>query len=203
MSPLGGDDFDQWLGQHLRRQASVHSGPSPMPAQAQYNVAPIAPLNGALHVPLLAKVATLATTKAVIALSAGVLAAGAAGAGEAVISGSGNPGDWGQQVFQQLQKCNRALAPGSPAIGDCVSSFASGHGKKVSSDHRATPTLIHAEDHAAGPVHGKVQPTSGAKVQPTPGAKLKPTPGARVQPTLGGDVNPALRNYGRKSTESQ
>ncbi|HZK72917.1 MAG TPA: hypothetical protein VFD88_02820, partial [Clostridia bacterium] len=108
--------FDQWLGQELQRHASAQAGPSPMPAQAQYHAAYV---HGAVHVPLLAKLGALLTTKAAVGLTVGVLAAGAAGAGEAVITSSANPGDWGNQVVQQVQKCKGALTTVSHGIGDC------------------------------------------------------------------------------------
>jgi hypothetical protein len=135
MNALGGDSFDQWLGQQLQQHAAAHNAPSPMAAQAQYHAAYI---KGGVHVPVLAKVAAVLTTKAAIAVTFGVLAAAAAG--EAVVTGSINPVDWGQQVVQQVEKCKDSLAPDSHGVGDCVSSFTSKHGKNVSDEHRAHPS---------------------------------------------------------------
>jgi uncharacterized membrane protein YebE (DUF533 family) len=161
MNPPGGDSFDQWLGQQLQQHASANAGPSPMPAQAQYQASFV---GGAVHVPFLAKVAAVLGTKAAMAVAAGALAVGAASAGEAVITGSFNPGDWGQQVVQQVNTCKDALAPDSHGIGDCVSSFASQHGKTVSSEHRATPTTTPSH----GPAH---TPGAPVVVHPTPPGK--------------------------------
>jgi len=87
----------------------------------------------------LAKVAGLVSVKAAIGLTLGVLAVSAAGAaGEATITGSGDPTNWGQQVAQQVQKCKAALAPGTHGIGACVSAFAKQHGDQVSDSHQAS-----------------------------------------------------------------
>jgi hypothetical protein len=165
MNALGGDRFDQWLGHQLQQHASAHSAPSPLPASARYHAAYI---QGGLHVPVLAKLATLATTKAAIGLTVGVLAVGAAG--EAVVTGSVNPANWGQQVVKQVNSCKLALTPGSHGIGECVSSFASQHGKKVSADHRATPTPGQGKNHTPGPPSGKGKPTPPSHAHPTPPA---------------------------------
>ncbi|HEY8950932.1 MAG TPA: hypothetical protein VIP78_00015, partial [Candidatus Dormibacteraeota bacterium] len=145
MNTPGGDFFDKWLGQQLQQHASASEGPSPMPLQAQYHAAHA---QAAGHVPFLAKVAALLSTKAAIGVAASVLVVSAAGS-EAVITGSFNPSDWGTRVVQQVNKCKDALAPGSHGIGQCVSSFASQHGKQVSGERRATPTQGHA-DHTPG-----------------------------------------------------
>ena len=170
MNAPGGDTFDQWLGQQLQQHASARGGPSPMPQQAQYHAAYI---QGTVHIPMLAKVAAVLTTKAALAAAFGVLAVGAAS--EAVISGSVNPADWGQQVVQQVQKCKDALAPESHGIGQCVSSFASQHGKTVSSEHRANPTPGQGLGHTPGPPD-KTKPTPPGKAHQTPPGQVRPTP---------------------------
>jgi len=172
VNTLGADSFDQWLGQQLQQHASAVKGPSPFPAQAQYNAA------DALHMPFLAKVGAVLSTKAAIAVTASVLAVSAAGAGEAAITGSANPGDWGKQVVQQVNSCKDALVPGSHGIGQCVSSFASQHGKKVSSEHRTTPaaTPSHGPNHTPGPPVNK-------QVHATPPKK---------------PAHPTQSNYGKK-----
>ncbi len=152
MSVESGDGFDRWLEQQLQTQAVKQSGPSPMPAQAQYHAAY---LQGGPHMSVLAKAATVVSAKGAIGLTVAALALGTAGA-EAAITGSGNPSNWGQQVVQQVQKCKDALAPGSHGIGECVSTFASQHGQQVSSDHRASPargdhTPGAPTDHPTGP----------------------------------------------------
>jgi hypothetical protein len=169
MNALGGDSFDQWLGQQLQQHASAHSAPSPMPAQAQYHAAYI---KAGVHVPVLAKVAAVLTTKAAIAVTFGVLAVAAAG--EAVVTGSANPADWGQQVVQQVQKCKDALAPDSHGIGDCVSSFASQHGKNVRDEHRAHPTPTAHQGNGSGNGNGNGSGDGKDKSHPTPAAH--PTP---------------------------
>jgi hypothetical protein len=173
MTALGADSFDQWLGQQLQQHASAVAGPSPVPAQAQYHAAYV---KGAHRVPFLAKVAALLSTKAAIGVAASVLTVSAAGAGEAVITGSVNPSDWGKQVVQQVNTCKDALAPGSHGIGQCVSSFASQHGKTVSGEHKAAPaaTPSHGPNHSPGtPADKKVHPTPPGKARPTPSNNSK------------------------------
>jgi uncharacterized membrane protein YgcG len=132
----GGNEFDKWLEQQLQMEAAAQPGRHPMPAQAQYHAAY---LQGGTQVSFLAKVAGLVTAKAAIGLTLGVLAVSAAGAaGEASITGSADPSNWGQQVVQQVQKCKAALAPGAHGIGDCVSAFAKQHGDQVSDSHQAS-----------------------------------------------------------------
>jgi len=166
MSVDSGGGFDRWLEQQLQTQAVKQSGPSPMPAQAQYHAAY---LQGGPHMSVLAHAVSAVSAKGAIGLTVAALALGTAGA-EAAITGSPNPSNWGQQVVQQVQKCKDALAPGSHGIGECVSTFASQHGKQVSSDHRASPergdhTPGARTDHPTGP------PTShpGGKPSGTPG----------------------------------
>lgn len=171
MSTVGGGSFDQWLGQQLQLHASANGGPSPLPAQAQYHAAYI---QGA-HLPLLAKVGAVLTTKAAIGVTAGVLAVGAAGAGEAVITGSVNPSDWGNQVVKQVNDCKAALAPDTHGIGKCVSAFASQHGNQGSNgnsaEHRANPTPSQTN-------HTPEQPPAKGKpsAHPTPPSHAHPTP---------------------------
>jgi hypothetical protein len=180
MTVLGVDAFDQWLGQELQGRASAHVPPSPMPVQAEYHAAYV---KAAIHVPLLAKVAAVLTTKVAIGATVGVLAVGAAG-GEALITGSVNPGDWGKQVVQQVNLCKEALAPGSHGIGKCVSSFASQHGKQESSDHKAKPTPGRGPEHTPGPPPDKVHPSPPVKAHPTPPpTKVHPTPPTKVHRT--------------------
>jgi hypothetical protein len=159
----GNQGFDQWLSSQLQRHASALSGPSPLPAQAQYHVAYV---HGGVHLPLLAKVGAVLTTKAAIGVAAGALAVGAAGVGESVITGSPNPGDWGKQVVKQVNTCKDALAPGSHGIGQCVSSFASSKHGSAGAEHRATPTRGNAA-HTPGPPPGKGKP-SAHPTHPTP-----------------------------------
>jgi len=104
---------------------------------------------------VLAKVATLVSTKGAVGLTVAVLAVGAAGAAaEAAVTGSANPSNWGQQVVEQVQDCKAALAPGSHGIGQCVSAFANKHGKQVSADHRASPARVNESDRTPGaPAH--------------------------------------------------
>ena len=179
MNAVGLDSFDQWLGQALNHHAAAHSGPSPLPMQAKYHAAHVA---AAMHVPLLAKIAAVISTKTAIGASIGVLAVGAAG-GEAIITDSINPSDWGKQVVQQVNQCKDALAPGSHGIGQCVSSFASQHGKKVSSEHKANPTPGRGPDHTPGTPPNKVLPSPPAKVHPSPPAKAHPSPPAKAHPS--------------------
>ena len=164
MSTQGTTGFDHWLQSQLQQHASAHSGPSPLPAQAQYHAAY---LQGA-HLPLVAKVVAVLTTKAAIGVMAGALAVGAAGVSESVITGSTNPSDWGKQVVKQVNTCKDALAPGG--IGQCVSAFASSKHGAAGAENRATPTPANG-DHAAAPPTGKGKPAA----HPTPTPHPHPT----------------------------
>ena len=168
MSNPGGTGFDNWLQSQLKQHASTHSGPSPLPAQAQYHAAY---LQGGVHLPLLAKVAAVLTTKAAIGVAAAALAVGAAGVSESVITGSTSPSDWGRQVVKQVNDCKSALAPGSHGIGQCVSAFASSKHGTAGAEHRAVPTPAHGEHTALLPP-GKGKPLA----HPTPQAHAHPTP---------------------------
>lgn len=168
MSAPGEPGFNQWLDSQLQQHASAHTGPSPLPAQAQYHAAF---LHSGARLPLLAKVGAALSTKAAIAFAAGALAVGAAGVSESVITGSVNPTDWGKQVVKQVNDCKAALAPGSHGIGQCVSAFASQHGAAVSAEHPATPTPGHGQ-HSPGPPPGKGKSTT----HPTPSPHPHPTP---------------------------
>ena len=174
MSTPGAEAFDQWLGQQLQVHASTHSGPSPLPAQAQYHASY---LKGGVHLPLLAKIGAVLTTKTAIGVTAGVLAVGAASAGEAAITGSVNPSDWGTAVVEQVNECKAALlqSPGSHGIGQCVSDFASQHGNKGSATHPANPGRGHGQQAATPPAKGKPasHPTPPSHAHPTPPKKKK------------------------------
>jgi hypothetical protein len=123
----------------------------------------------------MAKIGAALTTKAAIGVTAGVLAVGAAGAGEAVITGSVNPSDWGKQVVRQVNDCKAALAPGSHGIGQCVSEFASQHGNKGNAPHPANPGRGHGQQTATPPAKGKpaTHPTPPSHPHPTPPKKKK------------------------------
>ncbi|MHB8589477.1 MAG: hypothetical protein ACYDA0_11575 [Candidatus Dormibacteraceae bacterium] len=175
MSVESGDGFDRWLEQQLQNHSVQQSGPSPIPAQAQYHAAY---LQGGPHMSVLAHAAALVSTKGAVGLAVALLAVGSAGvASEAAITGSASPSKWGQQVVQQVDTCKDALKPGTHGIGKCVSTFAKQHGKQVSSDHRASPgrenTSGAPSDHTTG------QPTSHPTGPPTnhPGGKPTSNPG--------------------------
>ena len=154
-----GNGFDQWLEQQLQTEAARADGPSPVPAQAEYHAAY---LQGGLHMSFFAHAASVVSAKGAIGLTVAALAVGGAGA-EAAITDSANPGDWGQQVVQQVSQCKDALAPGSHGIGQCVSTFAKQHGKQVSGDHRASPARTNQSDHT-----GKPSSTPGHKPSSVP-----------------------------------
>jgi len=94
--------------------------------------------------------------KALTGFAVAAFAATAAGAaGEAAITGSLNPADWGQQVKAQVAACKAELQTGQHGIGDCVSAFANQHGKLVSAEHRASGARTnHANAHAKVKVKG-------------------------------------------------
>ena len=102
----------------------------------------------------------------------------------AATTGSLNPADWGQQVKQQVSTCKDELASGQHGIGDCVSSFASKHGKSNThtdgggSSTGSTPAAGGSSNGNANG-HGKdkskghpATPTSGPTTPPT----LEPEP---------------------------
>jgi hypothetical protein len=175
MSVESGSGFERWLEQQLQNEVAKSPGPSPAPTQAQYHAAY---LQGGLHMSFLAKAASVVSTKGAIGLAAAVLAVGAAGvAVEASATGSADPTNWGQQVVQQVDKCKDALAPGSHGIGQCVSTFAKQHGKKVSADHRASGARgsasgarLNGSDHTPGP------PANPGKPSGNPGGKPNNVP---------------------------
>lgn len=144
MSTDGARGFDGWLDREIRRMASSQTGPNPMPSQARYYAAP---LPGGRLRPVLVKVAALASVKAATGLTVAVVAAGAAGAaGEAAITQSANPSDWGQQVVQQVQRCEAVLVPGSHGIGECVSTFASQSKSQSGTNEGAGSTASRARE---------------------------------------------------------
>ena len=117
---------------------------------------------------VLAQAMAVVSGKGAVGLAVAALAVGAAGAaGEAAITGSANPGDWGQQVVQQVQKCRDALTPGSHGIGQCVSTFANQHGKDVSSDHKASGARHTPPAHTPGPPTSHPGPSSHPGGKPT------------------------------------
>lgn len=117
---------------------------------------------------VLAKAASLVSTKGAAGIAVALLAVGAAGAaGEAAVTGSANPSNWGQQVVEQVQDCKAALAPGSHGIGQCVSAFAKKHGEQVSDDHRASPARVNGSDHTPG-APGKPSNAPGGKPSSVP-----------------------------------
>jgi hypothetical protein len=167
MSVESGDGFDRWLEQQLQSEAARANGPSPGPAQAQYHAVYI---QGGLHMSVLAKAASLVSTKAAAGLAVAVLAVVGASAVEAAVTGSSNPTVWGQQVVQQVDKCKVALAPGSHGIGQCVSTFAKQHGKQESAGHSASPARENQNGHTPGP------PSNPGKPSNVPGAKPSSVP---------------------------
>jgi hypothetical protein len=74
----------------------------------------------------------------------------AAAVTEAAITGSADPGNWGQQVMQQVIACKAALETGEHGIGPCVSAFANKHGQVVSNQHSSGARLNHGDANANG-----------------------------------------------------
>jgi hypothetical protein len=174
MSVEGGDGFDGWLEQQLHQATGKASGPSPVPAQAQYHAAY---LQGGLHMSVLAKVVTAVTTKGAAGLAVAFLAVGAAAvATEASVTGSANPTNWGSAVVDQVNKCKDALAPGQHGIGQCVSAFANTHGKTVSESH-ASGAREHASDaRQNGGGHTPGPPADPGKPSNAPGGRPSTVP---------------------------
>ena len=64
---------------------------------------------------------------------AAIASTAAVAATEIALTGSANPATWGQQVKQTVATCKETLrASGTRGIGQCVSAFASQHGKTAS-----------------------------------------------------------------------
>jgi len=117
---------------------------------------------------VLAKAATVVSTKGAVGLAVALLAVGAAGiATEAAVTGSANPTNWGQAVVDQVNKCKDALKPGQHGIGQCVSAFAKTHGKQVSSQHAASSARSSGSDHTPGPPATKGKPSSAPAGKPS------------------------------------
>jgi len=155
MSVENGNGFDRWLEQQLHAEAGSAGGPTPDPSQSQYHAAY---LQGGLHMSVLAKAASMVSTKGAVGLAVAALAIGGVSA-EAAVTGSANPSDWGSQVVKQVQACKAALSPGSHGIGQCVSAFAKQNGPAVSADHRASG----ARTHSPGPPVSPGKPANPGK----------------------------------------
>ena len=106
-------------------------------------------LSGGIMKRLLGGAGAAIAAKAVTGFAVAALAASAAGAAtEVAVTGSLNPADWGQQVKQAVATCKDTLrASGTRGIGQCVSAFASQHGKLVSGEHKASKAR---ENHGNG-----------------------------------------------------
>jgi hypothetical protein len=121
MSVESRDSFDLRMEHELRSHVATYSGQSPLPAQALYHA--WNRQNG-LRVSVFAKAAAVAvSTKAAVALAVFAAAVGVTGAGEAAITGSINPADWGQRLVHQIESCSVELTSGSSGAGACASSF--------------------------------------------------------------------------------
>ena len=78
---------------------------------------------------------------------AAIASTAAVAATEISLTGSTNPANWGQQVKQTVEKCKETLrASGTRGIGQCVSAFASRHGKTESRDHSNGNANGHSKD---------------------------------------------------------
>jgi len=78
---------------------------------------------------------------------AAIASTAAVAATEISLTGSANPANWGQQVKQTVETCKETLrASGTRGIGQCVSAFASQHGKTESGDHSNGNANGHAKD---------------------------------------------------------
>ena len=78
---------------------------------------------------------------------AAIASTAAVAATEISLTGSANPANWGQQVKQTVETCKETLrASGTRGIGQCVSAFASQHGKTESGDHANGNANGHSKD---------------------------------------------------------
>lgn len=154
MSVESRDRFDERLEQELRSHRAGYSGRIPLPAQAKYRAWHY---QNELRVSVFAKAVTLAvSTKAAVAMIVVAAAVGATGAGEAAITGSVNPADWGQRLVQQIQSCSTELMSGSANAGACVSSFT----RNAAAPAPADPDLTGSASGAPGTNQGGGQPES-------------------------------------------
>lgn len=130
--------------------------------------------------------------KVVTGFAIGALAA--AGATEAVVTGSPNPANWGQQVVAQVAKCKAALQTGQHGIGQCVSAFARQHGEQQQADHRASGARTGSGDngngkdngHGKGNGHGHGKPANpgsqgSGNGQPGDKSHGRPTPSPETE----------------------
>jgi len=165
MSAEESTKFDAWLETKLTQAASAQTGLHPLPAQARYKAASLQP-NSLMSFVLTFR--SLASHRAAVAAAVAVVALVAVGGGaEAAITGSADPGNWGQQVVRQVQKCQAALAPGSHGIGECVSSFAFQHGERGSGTNAANNDPKHTP---APPTNQTSNPGAGNSNSANPGA---------------------------------
>jgi hypothetical protein len=130
------DGFDGWLEQQLHVETGRTRGSASAPYQSRYHAAY---LTRGAHMSVFAKAVAVVSANGAMAVLAGALVVSAAGiAGEASITGSLNPVNWGKQVVQQVEKCKDALTPGSSGIGQCVNTFAQQHGQQVGGGQAAS-----------------------------------------------------------------
>jgi len=123
-------------------------------------------------------------------LSGVAVAAAAVTMAGATTTGSLDPTVWGQQVKERVADCKAKLADGQHGIGDCVSSFASQHGRDVASaarQHGQDNPNAHggnpnADDHAKDKVHPTPRGRSGVEPEPTDAAGGHPPVRVTPQP---------------------
>jgi len=127
MRLFGMDNFEQWLGDELQKQAQL-SGDIPSPRYA------MEPSHKKRNRIVLAASAVAGSKLALAATATVALAAAGIGAKTAT-TGNPNPLSWGSQVTQQVEKCKQSLPTGQHGIGPCVSSFAKQHGDATSDQH--------------------------------------------------------------------
>jgi hypothetical protein len=184
------DSFDQLMERELRSHAAKNSGQSPLPFQARYHA--WNRQNG-LRVSVFARAATVAvSTKAAVALAVFAAAVGVTGAGEAAITGSFNPADWGYRLGQQIQSCATELTSGPSSAGACASSFERSVPPQAPTDQDLTggspgdPKINHGggqtETHPAnGPP--ATHPGNGSPPGKLHKPKPSPTPGGKKPKT--------------------
>jgi len=133
-------DFDREIESELNRVLGPVDRASIPAWRAPASGGPMKRLVGGAGAALGAKLITGFAVAALAVAGAGVTT-------EVATTGSINPSDWGQQVSQQVQTCKDTLrASGVRGIGQCVSAFASQHGKAVSADHRASNARDHGNN---------------------------------------------------------
>jgi hypothetical protein len=168
MRLYGMDNFEQWLGDQLSKQARL-SGAQPVPSPQYATEHSHKKRN---RVVLAAS--AMAGSKFALAATATVALAAAGIGAKTATTGNPNPLNWGSQVTQQVEKCKQTLPTGEHGIGPCVSTFAKQHGDTTSDQHSQSQPGGDAEN--GNSAHGSSSSAPGHNKGDTDGP-ASPLPG--------------------------